>query len=92
MIEIKEAIARIKEHIEIHFVKEPRAIYISEALYMAIDAMRKRIPQKTKKIPYMYGAENRCPACNHFVGWEHNIRIKFCDECGQALDWSEEWK
>ena len=56
----------------------------------ALDAMRKRIPQKTKKIPYMYGAENRCPACNHFVGWEFSVRIKFCDECGQALDWSKD--
>lgn len=35
----KEAILRIKDHMEIHFAKEyPRAIKITEALEMAIKA------------------------------------------------------
>lgn len=35
----EEAIARIKDHMIIHEIKEPRAIYISEALDMAIKAL-----------------------------------------------------
>lgn len=33
---IDEAIARIREHITIHKTKEPRAVFISKALNMAI--------------------------------------------------------
>ena len=61
-----------------------------EYVKTALAAMRKRDAQKTKKIPYMIGAENRCPSCNHFVGWEYGKHAKFCEECGQALDWSKE--
>lgn len=35
----KEAIARIRDHIIIHKMNEPRAIYISEALRKAIQAL-----------------------------------------------------
>jgi hypothetical protein len=35
----EEAIARIKDHIEIHKFSEPNAIKIAEALYMAIKAL-----------------------------------------------------
>lgn len=37
----EEAIARIKEHMFIHKMNEPRAIHISEALGMAIKALEK---------------------------------------------------
>ena len=36
----KEAISRIKDHMEIHRLKEPRAIYITVALSMAISALK----------------------------------------------------
>lgn len=36
----KEAISRIKDHMEIHRLKEPRAIYITIALSMAITALK----------------------------------------------------
>ena len=36
----EEAIARIKDHKIIHKMNEPRAIYISEALDMAIKALK----------------------------------------------------
>ena len=36
---IDEAIARIREHIAIHKTKEPRAVFISKALNMAIHAL-----------------------------------------------------
>ena len=35
-----EAISRIKDHMEIHRLKEPRAIYITVALSMAIAALK----------------------------------------------------
>ena len=35
-----EAISRIKDHMEIHRLKEPRAIYITVALSMAITAIK----------------------------------------------------
>lgn len=35
----KEAIARIKDHKAIHKMDEPRAMYISEALDMALNAL-----------------------------------------------------
>ena len=38
----EEAIARIKEHMLIHKMNEPRAIYISEALDMAIKALEQQ--------------------------------------------------
>ena len=42
-MEIKEAIKRIEEHKQIHFTKEyPRAIKITEALDMAIEALKKQ--------------------------------------------------
>ena len=42
-MEIREAIERIKDHKRIHFVEEyPRAIKITEALDMAIDALEEK--------------------------------------------------
>lgn len=80
---VEEAIGRIKEHIEIHYAKEPRAIYISEALYMGIDALGKQIPQK---INTHHAAEKGfCPNCLCVEDTSAN----YCRCCGQALDWSD---
>lgn len=57
MIEINEAIERIKEHIEIHRLKEPFAIHITEALNMAIDALE-RLPELEEKA-WMYDECNK---------------------------------
>lgn len=38
----KEAIVRIREHKIVHKMDEPRAIYISEALDMAIEALEEQ--------------------------------------------------
>lgn len=47
----EEAIARIKEHKIIHKMNEPRGIYISEALDMAIKALEQTIKPKSDWIP-----------------------------------------
>lgn len=44
----EEAIKRIKIHNEHHSRKEPFSIYITEALNMAINALEKQIPKKSK--------------------------------------------
>lgn len=48
----EEAIARIKDHKIVHKMNEPRAIYISEALDMAIKALEQesKIEEVLKKI------------------------------------------
>lgn len=42
----QEAIQRIKQHNEIHSKNERFAIYITEALNMAVEALEKQIPKK----------------------------------------------
>lgn len=37
----KEAVARIKDHIEVHHIKEDRAVKIVQALNMAIEALER---------------------------------------------------
>ena len=88
-----EAIWRIETHNRVHSRKEPFAIYITEALAMAIDALGKQVPKKPFEVgKYGFG----CPCCNEVLGLEkEDIYIyemtppKHCEECGQALDWSE---
>lgn len=76
-----EAISRIKDHMEIHRLKEPRAIYITVALSMAITALkevqqyreigtveecRKAVEkQKAKEIIIRNWNPTRCPTCNY---------------------------
>ena len=59
-----------------------------EAFQMAINALEKQIPKK----PIFYAHDYYCSVCNSIVGnnefeWK---RFKYCDTCGQKLDWSEE--
>ena len=81
----QEALARIKEHRDIHFHNELNAIYITEALDIAIEALEKQIPEKPKldNDNGIYETEH-CPNCNRqLFPNEHHCR------CGQALDWSD---
>ncbi len=63
-----------------------------EALYMAIQALRKAEPMKPYIFLDFYDREkNGCPKCH-----ENNERNeilyagqKYCSVCGQAIDWSE---
>lgn len=104
-----EAISRIKDHMEIHRLKEPRAIYITVALSMAITALKevqqyreigtvegcreaveKQKPKKPEDVEYDY-SYFICPVCGDgiYVSDDYEIH-KFCRNCGQAIDWSEE--
>lgn len=82
----QEALARIKEHRDIHFHNELNAIYITEALDMAIEALEKQIPKKP-----LY--ENKlddcvvysCPVCKDETMILNGDN--YCTMCGQKLNW-----
>ena len=87
----EEAIRRIKEHIRIHAKKEPcTAVYITEALQMACEALEKQIPKKVVSQPYFYGQELHCPSCDFLIGWEYEIDKDYCRKCGQKLMWQSD--
>lgn len=88
----EEAIRRIETHNKIHFAKEfPRAIKITEALDMAIEALEKQIP---KKVIYHDNCGNetpnqaRCPRCYEASNdtW-HWAGESYCEYCGQLMKW-----
>ena len=59
-----------------------------EAFQMAINTLEKQMPKK----PVFYAHDYYCSVCNSLVGnnefeWK---RFKYCDNCGQKLDWSDE--
>ena len=92
-MEVKEAIRRIRDHKQIHFANEPRAILITEALNTAVEALEKQVP----KTPIIW--ENKCyysPTPNDDWGYEcpccGNQEIDYPEHhctCGQALDWDD---
>ena len=96
-MEAREAIKRIEEHNRIHFAKEyPRAIKITDALIMAVEALKKQVPMKPKKLTYKLlldaGWIYECPNCGCACG-ENKYHPEvtqddmYCTQCGQALDW-----
>ena len=95
-MKVDEAILRIKRHNEIHSNKEyPFAVYIAEALNMAVEALEKQIPKKVTHEARLYKCCT-CPNCKNVVDkfekWgESTVRItyKYCHFCGQNLYWSD---
>lgn len=92
-MEIREAIERIKDHKQIHFSNEPRAIKITEALDMAIEALEKQIP---KTVVIHAWSPAKCPTCGTELSeslndgyYKHLKQLKVCQnsECCQRLIW-----
>jgi len=59
------------------------------------EAREKQIPKKPIEHKIFYGADYTCPNCKNYVG-SYSVAIerlgrndKLCDNCGQAIDWSE---
>ena len=59
---------------------------------MAIQALEKQIP---KRVIRPYKGNYKCPTCENYIYitdddlYVYGIEPpKYCDECGQALDWS----
>ena len=62
---------------------------------LAVAALEKQIPKKPIEHKIFYGADYTCPNCKNYVG-SYSVAIerlgrndKLCDNCGQAIDWSE---
>ena len=55
----------------------------SDDMHNAIEALEKQIPKKVTK--------SVCPSCHRIFLFRHGERRKgdYCDNCGQALDWSD---
>ena len=77
----EEAIIDIRENIQ--------PIIGGKSLDIAISAIEKQIPKKVKIVEEYFVV---CPVCNFYIegidfisGKSH----KYCDRCGQALDWSD---
>lgn len=93
-MEVREAIKRIEDHNEIHFAKEyPRAIKITEALDMAIEALKKRDPMEHHHtiVGECSGGEkirtSICPKCLGCIMTVEEEFPRFCAWCGQAIKW-----
>lgn len=60
---------------------------------LALNALDKQIPKRVELYKHNgdFKWENYpCPCCGEMLGLEVNKRyVKFCPNCGQALDWSD---
>ena len=81
----------ISPNIAIDYLLDPigkRDIH-DDAIELAVDSLRKQIPQKAVGNHY---AHMRCPACNHRIpsggGSSSRRRDNWCNYCGQKIDWS----
>lgn len=65
----------------------------ASALKIAVEALEKQIPKKVELYKHNgdFKFENYpCPCCGEMLGLKVNKRyVKFCQNCGQALDWSD---
>ena len=61
-----------------------------EAIQIAIQALEKQVPMKVKNSGDSIPFEWYCPACGELLcddGYKDTY-IKYCEHCGQTLDWS----
>lgn len=80
-MEEREAIKELQENIDLPFGSN----ISKESAKLAIQALEKQIP---KKPDFTEDKEFAlCPCCN---GKGLLDKQKYCDNCGQKLDWSEE--
>lgn len=61
----------------------------------AIKALKKQIPKKPNKCKGHKQNDYYCAVCRYYLGDEMEMKFaglqpKFCPDCGQALDWSED--
>lgn len=77
---LQEEINRLK-NICFTIKNEPEEIEAAQyigALKLAISALEKQVPEKPMNKYY-------CPSCEEqLMG-----KVNYCEECGQAIDWSE---
>ena len=64
---------------------------LAEAMRMAIQALEKQVPIKVKNSGESIPFEWYCPDCGELLcddGYKDTY-IKYCEHCGQKLDWSD---
>lgn len=58
------------------------------AFETAIEALEKQVPKKP--IESKYGEQISCPHCSApLIYCLHSYKGGYCEECGQAIDWSD---
>ena len=77
------------EAIEVLNMIETHGALPTMAKAKSIEALEKQIPKKPIEID-TYGEYYKCPICNKYIVDNFGCGYKFCRECGQAIDWSEE--
>lgn len=96
----KEAIQELKEDRALY---ESDTVYAGDgtpdgdlmlAIDMAIEALKKQIPIKPLPQYITTGLEKRlvsykCPCCGNSSLGNNEYKFNCCEECGQALDWSD---
>ena len=50
------------------------------------EAIKKQIPKKPKYYPL---SDGQCPSCNAIFDYDWKPKSKYCQNCGQAIDWSD---
>ena len=69
------------------YMKDEHVEQFKEAYRIAIEALEKQTPRKSvltfKSNEYLIARSHCCPVCKSSI-IEYQ---KFCDECGQKLDW-----
>ena len=64
----------------------------AKVLCMAINALEKQIPKKPM-ISYDERVKENwcsCGVCSFGFGWKRTVHYKYCPDCGQKIDWSDE--
>ena len=83
---IEEAIAKMRDHMEVHRMHEPQAIKISEALEMGVNALLKEqgVPVKKHLAPHDYPYNTgACPKCLQQL----DEGDEYCRSCGNKMIW-----
>ena len=86
-----EAIKILQRDLEIQ-VKNKALTDGIEAVKFAIQALEKQVTMKVKNSGERIPFEWYCPACGELLcddGYKDTY-IKYCEHCGQKLDWSDE--
>ena len=99
MAESDKLIRNEAEAIECLKSNKPTSGYVmlQESIDMAIEALEKQIPKKP--IRHAVWEDFKCPACGsteirpydtEYREYDKDCEFKYCSDCGQKLDWSDE--
>lgn len=93
MIEQEKVISTLQNHIK--WLEDPpemvNCLQIAECMREALKAYKKQIPQEPLVVEgrgiFETSHNYYCPSCDEYVG-DDQCHSPYCDNCGQALDWS----